>query len=63
MRNLGDDLAKLIAGSMTRHSPSAIVEAMRAMQDLGCEELFMVPATADISEIERLVDIATQFVG
>ncbi len=62
MRNLGDDLAKLIAGSMTRHTPDAILESMRAMQALGCEELFMVPATGDIAEVDRLAAIAGEFI-
>ena len=54
----GDALARELAAAMTRHGDDAVLEAMDAMEDAGCDELFMVPATAERAEldgIERLV--------
>jgi hypothetical protein len=34
-----------------------VLAALDNAEAAGCEELFMVPATADISEIERLSEL------
>ena len=39
------------------HGPQAVLEALDNAEAAGCEELFMVPATAEIIEIERLAEI------
>ena len=53
----GDEIAQAVASSMTRHTPDAVREGIRNMQEAGCEECFMVAASHEISEVERLVDI------
>lgn len=54
LRTFGDDHAKKTARTMTRHNRDAVLEALFGMQDVGVDEVFMVPATAEIAEIERL---------
>ena len=31
-----------------------------AMEELGCEEVFLVPATADLAEVERAAEIVAR---
>lgn len=50
----GDDVARMVAETMTRYESGAIGDALDAMEELGCEEVFMVPATAELAEIDRL---------
>lgn len=57
LRIAGDDIARMVAETMTRHEPGAVTEALDAMEELGCDEVFMVPATAEIAEIDRLEEI------
>jgi alkanesulfonate monooxygenase SsuD/methylene tetrahydromethanopterin reductase-like flavin-dependent oxidoreductase (luciferase family) len=53
MRVFGDDLARDLAASTSCHSPEALRDAARALDDLGCDELFLVPTTTDVSELDR----------
>ena len=58
MKIAGEAFARSLAKTMTRHSDDAVLEAMDAMEAAGCDELYMVPATADLAEIdgiERLI--------
>lgn len=54
LRTFGDDHARKTARTMTRHNPDAVLEALMGMQDAGVDEVFMVPASCDIAEIDRL---------
>ena len=36
---------------------NAVAEGLDNAEAAGCEEIFMVPATADIAELDRLCDI------
>lgn len=54
LRTFGDEEATKTANTMTRFNEEAIVAALVDMKDLGLDEVFMVPATADITEITRL---------
>jgi len=49
----GDNPARQIANTMTRFNEDAVTEAIESMAEAGCDELFLVPATADLAEIER----------
>lgn len=40
-----------------RATPEAVAEGLDAMEEAGCDEVFLVPATADIEEIERAAEI------
>lgn len=55
----GEQEARNTARTMTRHNPEAVLQAVQDMQDLQLDELFLVPATADISEIDRLEQLLT----
>ncbi|MCB1615994.1 MAG: LLM class flavin-dependent oxidoreductase [Pseudomonadales bacterium] len=57
LKVLGDDMAKAVAASMTRHTEDNILRAMDDLEEAGSDEIFMVPATADISEVERLCEL------
>lgn len=53
----GDEIANAVAASMTRFTPDAVREGLDNMRAAGCEECYMVAASHEISEVERLVDI------
>jgi alkanesulfonate monooxygenase SsuD/methylene tetrahydromethanopterin reductase-like flavin-dependent oxidoreductase (luciferase family) len=53
MRIFGDDLASAMAGALTTSTPQALVASVAALEDLGCDELFLVPTTADVTELDR----------
>ena len=51
----GPEIATMMAESVHRSHADAVLEALDNAEAAGCEELFMVPATAELAEIERLV--------
>jgi hypothetical protein len=51
---MGDDIATMMADMVTRNSPDTVRTALDNMEAAGCEEVFLVPATADLEEIDRL---------
>ncbi|MBE9539575.1 MAG: LLM class flavin-dependent oxidoreductase [Proteobacteria bacterium] len=53
----GPEIATMMAESVSRSSAAAIIEALDNAQAAGCEEVFMVPATAELSEIDRLCEL------
>jgi alkanesulfonate monooxygenase SsuD/methylene tetrahydromethanopterin reductase-like flavin-dependent oxidoreductase (luciferase family) len=54
---LNPAMARAIAKTMTMSTPDAIRAGLDAIEELGCEEFFLVPATADISEVERVSEL------
>ena len=50
----GHEIADLVAKSMTRHHPDAVREGLDNLEAAGCEEVFLVPATAELAEIDAL---------
>ncbi len=56
----GPEIATMMAESMHRHTPEAVIEALDNAEAAGCEELFLVPATADIVEVEAISDILSR---
>ena len=60
MRTFGDEEARSIAGTMTRHNQDAIKAALDDMELLGLDELFLVPATADFAEIDAIADLISR---
>lgn len=57
MEIAGAKVANAIAGNVTRNSPEAVREGLENMRAAGCEECYMVAATHELSEIERLVPL------
>lgn len=53
----GPDIARAMAEAMHRHNADAVREALDNAQAAGCEEVFLVPATAELAEIDRLSDL------
>ncbi len=53
----GPEIATAMAESVHRHNADAVREGLDNAEAAGCEELFLVPATADIAEIDRLSDL------
>jgi hypothetical protein len=45
-----------MAARATCHTPDALRAAVRTLDRLGCDELFLVPTTADPVELERVRD-------
>ena len=56
----GAEIATMIAESVHRSSADAVREALDNAEAAGCEELFVVPATAELSEIDRLSELLAQ---
>ena len=50
----GERAARAIARTTVTSSPDAVLEAIDAVRELGADELFLVPATLEIAEVERL---------
>jgi len=53
MKIFGDEMAHAMAGACTVSTPAALREAVAAAADAGCDELFLVPTTADPTELDR----------
>lgn len=53
----GPEIATMMAKSVHRSSADAIAGALDNAEAAGCEEVFMVPATAELTEIDSLVDL------
>lgn len=60
LRIAGHDFATQVADTMTQHSPDLILQTMRAMKETGIDELFMVPASADVTEVTRLAELVAK---
>ena len=54
---LGTDLADWMANSMTRFTPEAVAEGIANLERAGCDEMYLVPATADLAEVERAAEL------
>lgn len=52
----GDELATAMAASCSAHSVSAVRDAVRRLEDAGCDELLLVPTSADPAELDPLLD-------
>ena len=53
----GPAIATMMAESVNRSSADAVRAAVDNAEAAGCEEVFLVPATAELVEVERLADI------
>ena len=56
----GEDIARMMADSVHRSSADAVRSALDNAEAAGCEELFLVPATAELTELERLQNLLEQ---
>lgn len=53
----GPDIATMMAQSVHRSTAESVREALDNAEAAGCEELFVVPATAELAEVDRLNEI------
>ncbi len=53
----GKEIATAISKTLDRSSPDAVLESIDALEAQGCEELLLVPATAELAEIDRIVEL------
>jgi alkanesulfonate monooxygenase SsuD/methylene tetrahydromethanopterin reductase-like flavin-dependent oxidoreductase (luciferase family) len=53
MTIFGDGIASMTAAAANVHSAAALREAVAACAEAGCDELFLVPTTADPTELDR----------
>ena len=56
LKIFGDDFATAMADATTCSSPQALRDAVAAAGEAGCDELFLVPTTADVTELDRTRD-------
>jgi alkanesulfonate monooxygenase SsuD/methylene tetrahydromethanopterin reductase-like flavin-dependent oxidoreductase (luciferase family) len=57
LRYAGEEPARAIASTMTRHTPNAILEAIENVRAAGADECILVPATTYVDEFERLAKL------
>jgi alkanesulfonate monooxygenase SsuD/methylene tetrahydromethanopterin reductase-like flavin-dependent oxidoreductase (luciferase family) len=53
LKIFGSEIATFMADSATVSTPAALREAMEGAQDAGCDEMFLVPTTTDVTELDR----------
>jgi alkanesulfonate monooxygenase SsuD/methylene tetrahydromethanopterin reductase-like flavin-dependent oxidoreductase (luciferase family) len=53
----GDELATAMADSCSASSPTAVRDAVRRLEDAGCDELLLVPTSADPGHLEEIASI------
>lgn len=56
MRIFDEGLARSMADAMTCHTPEALRAAVDTCAQMGCDELFLVPTTTDVTELDRTRD-------
>jgi alkanesulfonate monooxygenase SsuD/methylene tetrahydromethanopterin reductase-like flavin-dependent oxidoreductase (luciferase family) len=54
---MGPEIGNMMADMVTRNNAEAVSQALDNMEAGGCEEVFLVPATADLAEIDRLEEL------
>lgn len=54
---MGQEAARKLAPTVTTTSAQALRDAARMVEDLGCDELILVPTTSDADEVDRVADI------
>jgi alkanesulfonate monooxygenase SsuD/methylene tetrahydromethanopterin reductase-like flavin-dependent oxidoreductase (luciferase family) len=56
LRSIDEGVARAMAARATCHTPEALRSAVDVLDGLGCDELFLVPTTADVVELQRARD-------
>jgi len=54
------DVARAVSRTMDRSSPDRVNESLDAMEELGCDECYLVPATCDLAEVERAAELVAK---
>jgi alkanesulfonate monooxygenase SsuD/methylene tetrahydromethanopterin reductase-like flavin-dependent oxidoreductase (luciferase family) len=53
MKIFGEEVADLTAAAAVTHSPDELRRAVAVAEEAGCDEMFLVPTTADPTELDR----------
>ncbi|MGZ4680980.1 MAG: LLM class flavin-dependent oxidoreductase [Acidimicrobiales bacterium] len=53
----GDEMATMMADLCSASSAPRVREAVARLEDAGCDELLLVPTTADPDEVDRIADV------
>jgi hypothetical protein len=53
----GEAPARAMASQMDRATPEAVRQSLDDLEAAGCDEVFLVPATAERAEVERAAEI------
>jgi alkanesulfonate monooxygenase SsuD/methylene tetrahydromethanopterin reductase-like flavin-dependent oxidoreductase (luciferase family) len=56
MRIFGLEVADMMAAMLSTSTPDSLRSAVSTLADLGCDELFLVPTTTDLAELDRTRD-------
>jgi alkanesulfonate monooxygenase SsuD/methylene tetrahydromethanopterin reductase-like flavin-dependent oxidoreductase (luciferase family) len=57
LKVFGSARARVVAKTMSRSRPDAVRAALDALEDLGCDEVILVPATRDLAEIDGACEV------
>lgn len=57
MKLTSEPMARAVADTMATSTPDAVRAALDGIEEAGCEECFLVPATLELAEIERSAEI------
>jgi alkanesulfonate monooxygenase SsuD/methylene tetrahydromethanopterin reductase-like flavin-dependent oxidoreductase (luciferase family) len=57
---LGDAAARGMSSSVDRATPDAVRASLDDLEAAGCDEVFLVPATAELAEVERAAEIVSR---
>jgi alkanesulfonate monooxygenase SsuD/methylene tetrahydromethanopterin reductase-like flavin-dependent oxidoreductase (luciferase family) len=60
LRYAGEAPARALAAQMTRATPHAVAAALDDLEAAGCDEVYLVPATAELGEVERAAEIVAK---
>jgi len=56
----GDGPARGMASLMNRATPDAVRQSLDDLEAAGCDEVFLVPATAELAEVERAAELVSR---
>jgi len=56
MKIFGEEVGTMMASMLTTSTPESLRSAVNALESLGCDELFLVPTTTEVSELDRTRD-------
>jgi alkanesulfonate monooxygenase SsuD/methylene tetrahydromethanopterin reductase-like flavin-dependent oxidoreductase (luciferase family) len=56
MAVFGDDIAELVAAAQRGHDPDVLRAAVAAAAAAGCDELFLVPTSTDVRQVDLVID-------
>jgi hypothetical protein len=56
MKIFGEEVGTMMASMLATSTPESLSDAVTTLESLGCDELFLVPTTADVNELDRTRD-------